>query len=421
MITQAQIKRFAPRAKPAIVKAIIDNWSAAEAAGINTPAIVSEFFVQIGVESARLTKTEENLRYTTTAALRRAWPSRFKSDASAKPYLRNPQKLAIKVYGGRMGNAPAPSTDGWDYRGGGLMQTTGRAGYRSMGFEDNPAGLREPAQAFLTAVREWKARGLSALAKAKKYTALRVKINGGKNGLAEATALRPAAIAAFADFVPGNLPKAAPKPPRRPLDLSSERPADVIAIEEARDAPAPGAIPTLPEFQIIALKNELKAKGYYEIGFVDADWGSRSIAGMSAFQFENGLPRSGLPDEETMAFINEHGVPQRKIAAERASATVESLKENGTLPPALKEAEKSKFWTALQGFGAAITALVVGVLDYLGAAWDMVAEYKEEILSYGVLALLASVAVLAGIQYYRAKRTETKAIAAIRSGADTGP
>jgi putative chitinase len=67
----------------------------------------------------------ENLNYTTAANIRKTWPSRFASDAAAAPYVRNPKALAIKVYGGRMGNAPAPSEDGWIYRGAGLVQSTG--------------------------------------------------------------------------------------------------------------------------------------------------------------------------------------------------------------------------------------------------------------------------------------------------------
>jgi putative chitinase len=67
----------------------------------------------------------ENLNYTTAANIRRTWLTRFASEAAAAPYVRNPKALAIKVYGGRMGNAPAPSEDGWIYRGAGLVQSTG--------------------------------------------------------------------------------------------------------------------------------------------------------------------------------------------------------------------------------------------------------------------------------------------------------
>jgi len=73
----------------------------------------------------------ENLNYTSVARIRAVWPSRFPTDASAKPYVNNPQLLANKVYGGRMGNIGA--TDGWTYRGRGFVQITGRDNYERAG------------------------------------------------------------------------------------------------------------------------------------------------------------------------------------------------------------------------------------------------------------------------------------------------
>ena len=78
------------------------------------------------------------------------WPSRFPSYASAWPYANNPRKLADKVYNGRMGNRPG-SDDGYDFRGRGAPQTTGREGYAKLAEKtgldllNNPDLINDPA------------------------------------------------------------------------------------------------------------------------------------------------------------------------------------------------------------------------------------------------------------------------------------
>lgn len=73
-----------------------------------------------------LTPVSENLNYS-AQRMTEVWPSRFKTLEAAKPFANNPEKLANKVYGGRLGNDK--EGDGWRYRGRGYSQITGKVSY----------------------------------------------------------------------------------------------------------------------------------------------------------------------------------------------------------------------------------------------------------------------------------------------------
>src|SRR3546814_13452487 len=105
---------------------------------IDTPKRLAAFFAQIGHESAGLSRTVENLNYSAQALLR-TWPTRFTLE-SAKRYARKPEQIANKVYGGRMGNGPEETGDGWKYRGRGLSQNQGQANH---GVGERPERRRE--------------------------------------------------------------------------------------------------------------------------------------------------------------------------------------------------------------------------------------------------------------------------------------
>lgn len=171
---------------PTQAKVFSDPLSAACALwAINTPARIAAFLAQAMHESAGLTRLEENLRFTTVRALMETWPSRFPTELSAIPYLRNPQALANKVYGGRGGNGPPESGDGWDYRGRGIFMLSLKGNYTRAQVELNrpyvakPELVQEPTDACLTACWFWVDHKLNELADAWNIDRIGTVINRG--------------------------------------------------------------------------------------------------------------------------------------------------------------------------------------------------------------------------------------------------
>lgn len=156
------------------------------------------FLGQVHVESAGYTALMENLSYSEQRirelAAKSAAGSRWRSlGPRAKELARNPRGLAEAAYGGRMGNGPEGSGDGYAFRGRGLKQLTGRDNYRRfsrawLGDESllrNPDRVAEPDGAVASAIWFWLANGLSEVADRGTVRDLTIKVNGDTFGLAD--------------------------------------------------------------------------------------------------------------------------------------------------------------------------------------------------------------------------------------------
>jgi putative chitinase len=95
-----------------------------------SPNRAAHFFAQTAHETGGFKAFSENLSYG-AKGLRGIFGKYFPTDAMAKAYERQPQKIANRVYGGRMGNGVEASGDGWKYRGRGALQLTGKANYQA--------------------------------------------------------------------------------------------------------------------------------------------------------------------------------------------------------------------------------------------------------------------------------------------------
>lgn len=167
---------------------------------------VAAWLAQTAHESGGYVQLSENLNYS-DVGLAGTWPNRFaeidpatkkpKKDAKgfnipnkfAKALHRNPEAIANVVYGGRIGNGPIESGDGWKHRGMGLKQLTGKENQKRCGdalgvdFVSNPEKLLEPEFASLSAAWFWADKKCGPLADADDFVGLTKKINGGTIGL----------------------------------------------------------------------------------------------------------------------------------------------------------------------------------------------------------------------------------------------
>ncbi len=96
--------------------------------GLDTPIKLAHFLAQAGHESGGFKAVNENLNYG-AKGLRGIFGKYFPTDAKALEYERKPEKIANLVYGGRMGNGPEASGDGYKFRGRGYIQLTGKDNY----------------------------------------------------------------------------------------------------------------------------------------------------------------------------------------------------------------------------------------------------------------------------------------------------
>lgn len=134
----------------------------------------------------------ENLNYK-ASTLMKLWPNRFPNmEAAQKVASQGPEGIANSIYGGRMGNTDA--TDGWDYRGRGPFQLTGKSNYAAIGkvmgkdiVNDPDKLISDPVASAESALAYWKLNPqLGKLADAGNFDRVRQLINGGNIGAADA-------------------------------------------------------------------------------------------------------------------------------------------------------------------------------------------------------------------------------------------
>jgi putative chitinase len=160
---------------------------------LNTPLRLAHFLAQAGHESGGFKAVNENLNYGAKGLLG-IFKKYFPTPEKAALYERKPEKIANLVYGGRMGNGPEASGEGYKFRGRGYIQLTGKDNYKAFdavvaeSIVDNP-DLVATKYPLLSAAWFFHKNGLHKLADGGAteavVTSVTKRVNGGTIGLAD--------------------------------------------------------------------------------------------------------------------------------------------------------------------------------------------------------------------------------------------
>lgn len=118
--------------------------------GLETDLTIAHAMAQFSEETGCGAEMQENMNYS-AARLLQVFPTHFSHD-QAIAMQHNPRAIADQAYGHRMGNHPG-TDDGWNFRGQGLSQVTGRDGYAALAKKtgldllDHPELIVAPATA----------------------------------------------------------------------------------------------------------------------------------------------------------------------------------------------------------------------------------------------------------------------------------
>ena len=180
---------------PGLLEGIVATAPAVfEKYDINSRLLICHLFAQFSEEAGQGLEMVENMNYTAQRLLE-IFPTHF-TPAMAQRWAHNPRGIADIAYGGRMGNAVPPSDDGWNYRGKGLSQVTGKEGYEklqsaltehviSWSIIDDPDLIVDPNHTLECGVADWLVCGCLSHAEKDDIVGETRALNGGLNGLAE--------------------------------------------------------------------------------------------------------------------------------------------------------------------------------------------------------------------------------------------
>lgn len=388
LLTFDDIKRISPNAKDIYIHAIIDAQDAFEANGIDSRLRAAHFLAQVMTETGGLKRIDENMNYSFNT-LMRVFSRRTVSQADARRIAGKPVEVANWVYGHRLGNRGRDTMDGWNYRGSGYIQLTGRDNFLRRGSElgidiaSDPDLVRDPDVGLQTALAYWTVNNINAAADVHDRLRVRVLVNGpAAHGYAQSKAWF------------------------NKVWVNALRDKDLLGFEAGEG---------LLEAEGTAL-SEIFDEILSETGFLDpADMVTESAEvsreeAVRAFQEANGLPQTGVVDAATEDAMLDPSQwrPQQYAGEQRAAVEVTDPEttvvinltsgQADVVPAGPFESAGSAFVESGNGIGpdAAAGNLLTGqVADRLAAANAIYPDYapveglaqdeNNNVINYGVI------------------------------------
>jgi putative chitinase len=162
--------------------------------GLKSSLVVAHFMAQASEECGQGLEMIESLDYTSKRLLQ-IFPTHFTSSMAVR-WAHNQKMIGDIAYGGRMGNEPPPSDDGYNFRGAGLTQVTGRDEVNRLqkfltshnvdiDILETPELIIDPKYTLECGVADWIICGCLPFAEKDDIVGETRKLNGGLNGLSE--------------------------------------------------------------------------------------------------------------------------------------------------------------------------------------------------------------------------------------------
>jgi putative chitinase len=385
-LTLEELRQLCPKGAEEEIAALVAGHADLERYGINTPLRLAHFLAQVCAETGGLAIVRENTSWT-AQQMCMLWPTRFKTkfDPRILACRGDPERLAELAYGERRDLGNVDDGDGWAYRGGGMLQITGRAAYHEAGsaigvdLESAPDLIEDAAISLAVAIWYWTKHDCNRFADRNYGRAVGNAINRGN-----------------------------PYSKHEPIGFKARQ----QWLERAWSVVGEGLLPEAKELSLGAygprveqLQVRLKELGY-GVGDMDKVFGPTLARAVAAFKHDHAeltMEPGSAVGAATWAAL-EQGRPIQ-VSPERAGATERDLAAKGSTEALAGRQNKAIGQLALYG-GAAGAATETGVLDEANRIMSQVSLFKLtaepalDAIQWGLRRCWWVLLVLAGIWFW---------------------